>query len=124
MSDALRHNAHVYDSTDQYVERSVAFLREGLEAGEGAIVANTRSGLAAMREALGADAARVTFVDVSAAYTRPARTLASYHAVYVNELRSGLRASAGVGDVQLRRQRSPGPDARGGLADPHRGSHG
>ena len=81
MSDALRHNAYVYDSTDEYVERSVAFLREGLEAGEGAIVANTRPGLAAMREALGTDAARVTFVDVSAAYTRPARTLASYHAV-------------------------------------------
>ncbi len=100
MSDALRHNAYVYDSTDEYVERSVAFLREGLEAGEGAIVANTRPGLAAMREALGTDAARVTFVDVSAAYTRPARTLASYHAVYVNELRSvgSLRA---VADVQL-----------------------
>ena len=100
MSDALRHNAYVYDSTEEYVERSVAFLREGLEAGEGAVVANTRPGLAAMREALGTDAARVTFVDVSAAYTRPARTLASYHAVYVNELRSvgSLRA---VADVQL-----------------------
>ena len=30
-----------------------------------------------MREALGPDAAHVTFVDVSSAYTRPARTLAA-----------------------------------------------
>src|SRR6185437_11507443 len=87
MSDALRHNAYVYDSTEEYIERSVAFLREGLGAGDGAVVANTRPGLAAMREALGIDAARVTFVDVSAAYTRPARTLAAYYKVYVEQLR-------------------------------------
>ncbi len=100
---ALRHNAFVYSSPEEYVERSVAFLREGLEAGEGGIVAHTRPGLAAMREALGADAARVRFVNVETAYTRPARTLAAYHRVYADELRDvgSLRA---VADVQL------GPD--------------
>ena len=45
------------------------------------MVAHTRPGLASMREALGDDAAAVTFVDVGAAYTRPAKTLAAYHAV-------------------------------------------
>lgn len=39
-----------------------------------------------VREALGPDAAGVTFVDVSLAYTRPARTLADYHSVYAEEL--------------------------------------
>src|SRR3954468_14306665 len=82
----LRHNALVYESQDDYVARSVAFLREGLQAGEGAVVAHTRPGLAVMREALGPDAASVTFVDVSSAYTRPARTLAAYHAVYADQL--------------------------------------
>src|SRR4249919_1713136 len=97
---ALRHNALVYQSNDEYLARAVPFLKAGIEAGEGAVVAHTKPGLAMMREALGPEAARVTFVDVSAAYTRPARTLASYHAVYVNELRSvgSLRA---VADVQL-----------------------
>jgi anti-sigma regulatory factor (Ser/Thr protein kinase) len=100
---ALRHNAFVYGSEDEYVGRSVSFLKEGLEAGEGAIVAHTRPGLAVMREALGGDAAQVTFVDVSSAYTRPARTLAAYHEVYAEQLRtaSSLRA---VADVQF------GPD--------------
>lgn len=99
----LRHNAFVYGSRDEYAERSVAFLREGLAAGEGAVVAHTRPGLALMREALGDEARRVTFVDVSEAYTRPARTLASFHRVYAEQLgrTPSLRA---VADVQL------GPD--------------
>ena len=99
----LRHNALVYGSQDEYVARSVPFLREGLAAGEGAIVAHTRPGLAMMREALGDDADQVTFVDVSSAYTRPAWTLAAYHEVYAAELRKtpSLRA---VADVQF------GPD--------------
>jgi anti-sigma regulatory factor (Ser/Thr protein kinase) len=97
---ALRHNALVYESKDAYLARAVPFLRAGIEAGEGAVVAHTRSGLAMMREALGPDAARVTFVDVSDAYTRPARTLAAYHEVYVAQLRKtpALRA---VADVQF-----------------------
>src|ERR687885_10431 len=83
---ALRHNAFVYESHDQYLARAVPFLRQGLEAGEGAIVAHTKPGMAMMREALGPDAAHVTFVDVSSAYTRPARTLAAYHKVYGQQL--------------------------------------
>jgi anti-sigma regulatory factor (Ser/Thr protein kinase) len=102
---ALRHNALVYQSVDEYVTRAVPFLRDGLEAGEGAIVAHTRRGISVMREALGADAAHVRFVDVGSAYTRPARTLAAYHQVYADQLRQtgALRA---VADVQF------GPDPR------------
>jgi anti-sigma regulatory factor (Ser/Thr protein kinase) len=102
---ALRHNAFVYDSDDEYVARAVPFLREGLEAGEGAIVAHTKRGMAMMRDALGTHASAVTFVDVSSAYTRPARALAAYHKVYSEQLRKtpALRA---VADVQF------GPDPR------------
>src|SRR5205809_6584763 len=100
---ALRHNALVYESTDEYLARAVPFLKAGIEAGEGSVVAHTKPGLAMMREALGPDAARVTFVDVSAAYTRPARTLAAYHKVYVEQLRKTPTLRA-VADVQF------GPD--------------
>ena len=99
----LRHNALIYESDDEYVARTVAFLRAGLEGGEGGVVANTRSGLAVIREALGSDAARVTFADVGAAYTRPARTLAAYHQVYVEELKKAASVRV-VADVQF------GPD--------------
>jgi anti-sigma regulatory factor (Ser/Thr protein kinase) len=97
---ALRHNAFIYDSQDEYVARAVPFLREGLAAGEGAIVANTKPGVAIMREALGADAANVTFVDVSSSYTRPARTLAAYHQVYAQQLQKTPTVRA-VADVQF-----------------------
>jgi anti-sigma regulatory factor (Ser/Thr protein kinase) len=100
---ALRHNALVYESQDEYLARAVPFLKAGIEAGEGAVVAHTRPGLAVMREALGPDAARVTFVDVSGAYTRPVRTLAAYHKVYVEQLRRTPTLRA-VADVQF------GPD--------------
>jgi anti-sigma regulatory factor (Ser/Thr protein kinase) len=102
---ALRHSAFVYESEDEYLGRAVPFLKAGLEADEGAIVTHTRPGIATMREALGADAAHVTFVDVGSAYTRPARTLAAYHKVYARQLQRTSRLRA-VADVQF------GPDPR------------
>jgi anti-sigma regulatory factor (Ser/Thr protein kinase) len=96
---AMRHSALVYESQEQYVARAVEFLRDGLEAGEGAVAGNTRSGLAAVREALGPDAARVTFIDVSAAYTRPARTFAAYHGVYAEEFKKAASVRV-ISDVQ------------------------
>ncbi len=83
---ALRHNAFVHESADEYVARSVAFLKEGLEAGEGAIVGNTRDRLAMMRDALGPDADRVVFVDNGSIYTRPARAVAAYYGTFLGEL--------------------------------------
>lgn len=99
----LRHNALVYESSDEFLTQAVPFLKAGLEVGEGAIVAHTKSGIAMVREALGADATQVTFVDVSSAYTRPARTLAAYHKVYAEELQKTPKLRA-VADVQF------GPD--------------
>ena len=96
---AMRHSALVYESQDEYVARAVAFVREGLDAGEGAVVGNTRSGLAAVRDALGADSARVTFIDVGAAYTRPARTFAAYHQVYADEFKKATSVRV-ISDVQ------------------------
>lgn len=73
-----RHNAFVYEGDDQYVERSVGFLRDGLAAGEGIVVANLPDRIAVIREALGSEAEHAIFVDVASLYTRPARTAAAY----------------------------------------------
>jgi anti-sigma regulatory factor (Ser/Thr protein kinase) len=94
----FRHAAFIYESRDDYVSRNVAFLREGLEMEEGAVVVNTRPLLGAMREALGADAGEVAFVDLESVQTRPSRTLAAYNEVYVDLLQRApsVRAVAGV----------------------------
>jgi anti-sigma regulatory factor (Ser/Thr protein kinase) len=97
---ALRHHAFIYESDNEYVERSVAFLTEGLEAGEACIVANTRDGLQTIREALGPDASHVAFVDSSALYTRPARAIATYWGTFLHHLRGAATVRA-VADLQL-----------------------
>ncbi len=83
----LRHGAFVYEGDDEYVARSVAFLKDGLEVGDGCIFAQTRDRIAMMRDALGPDADRVAFVDVSSTYTRPARAVAAYYGTFLGQLR-------------------------------------
>ena len=90
----LRHNALVYESDDEYVDASVTFLREGLEAGEAGAVAQTRDGISRMREALGDDADRVAFFDVSSVYTRPAHAVAQYYGTFLSLLREAPAARA------------------------------
>ena len=99
-SEKLRHGAFVYEGDDEYVARSLAFLKDGLESGEGCIVAHTRDGIAMMRDALGHDAERVSFVDVGSVYTRPARALAAYFGTLVRELRNAPSVRA-VADLQI-----------------------
>jgi anti-sigma regulatory factor (Ser/Thr protein kinase) len=84
---ALRHNGFLYESDDEYVARSVEFLKDGLEAGEACAVGNTRDGIAMMRDALGPDAERVAFFDVGSTYTRPARAVARYYGLFLDHLR-------------------------------------
>ena len=99
-SEKLRHDALVYEGDDEYVAHSLSFLEEGLQAGEGCIVAHTRDGIAMMRDALGRDAERVSFVDVGAVYTRPAHALASYCGALLRELRDAPAVRA-VADLQI-----------------------
>jgi anti-sigma regulatory factor (Ser/Thr protein kinase) len=99
-SEQLRHGAFAYEDHDEYVARSLTFLKEGLEAGEGCIVAHTRDGIAMMRDALGPDADQVSFVDVGAVYTRPARALAAYCETLLRELRTAPSVRA-VADLQI-----------------------
>ncbi len=99
-SEQLRHGAFAYEGDDEYVARSLGFLKEGLEAGEGCIVAHTRDGIATRRDALGPDAERVSFVDVGSVYTRPARALAAYCGTLVRQLRNVPSVRA-VADLQI-----------------------
>jgi anti-sigma regulatory factor (Ser/Thr protein kinase) len=96
----LRHGAFVYEGDDQYVSRSVAFLKDGLAAGEGCVVAQTRDKIAMTRDALGPDADQVAFVDVGSTYTRPAHAVATYYRAFLGQLRSAP-AVRGVAEFQL-----------------------
>src|SRR2546429_301834 len=70
---ALRHNALVYESKDEYLARAVPFLKAGIEAGEGAVVAETKPGGARRREGPAPPARRVSFLPRRGPPTPPAR---------------------------------------------------
>src|SRR2546429_4828706 len=82
---ALRHNALVYASKDEYLARTVPFLKAGIEAGEGAGVAHTKPGLPMMRGGPRPQAARGTLLDRHAPLPPPGRTLAPHHPVHLQQ---------------------------------------
>jgi anti-sigma regulatory factor (Ser/Thr protein kinase) len=83
----FRHNACVYDSDSDYVARSLDFLRAGLEAGEGGVVAAPRDRLALIRAELDDLPEEVVLLDPAASEDRPARVIAAYHAALIDHLR-------------------------------------
>jgi anti-sigma regulatory factor (Ser/Thr protein kinase) len=90
-TDRFRHEVAFYRGLDGLVETLLPFVREGVALGEPVLVALLPDRLAAFREALGADAARVGFVDMAELGANPARI--------IPEWRSFLD-SAGEGPVR------------------------
>jgi two-component system nitrate/nitrite response regulator NarL len=73
-----RHEALVYSSADELVAASVPFLRQGLAAGQDLLVVLREHSVAALRAALGDDAARVDFRDSVDWYRSPEYSVAGY----------------------------------------------
>jgi AcrR family transcriptional regulator len=76
--NVLSHEALVYSSGEEFLARVLPFLQEGLAAGQPAIAALSPEKFAPVREALGHEGKRVSFVDASTHYRRPSNALAEY----------------------------------------------
>jgi anti-sigma regulatory factor (Ser/Thr protein kinase) len=74
----FEHSAFLYDTDDAYAGVLVRFLREGLARGEPVAVATSCDRIDLLRDALGGDAAAVTFLPDSDWYVRPVRTIAGW----------------------------------------------
>jgi anti-sigma regulatory factor (Ser/Thr protein kinase) len=99
-SDVLVHQALVYDSDEQLVERVAPYLREGLAEGP-AIAVLTRRHWSLLREELGGDADAVTFTDSGDFYVRPIDALASYDATMTDLLASGVTSVCVAAEIPL-----------------------
>jgi anti-sigma regulatory factor (Ser/Thr protein kinase) len=66
------HEALLYDGDDEFVERTAAFVDDGLRAGEPVLVLAARPKLEPLRERIGAGTKGVTFVDVDDLGRNPA----------------------------------------------------
>jgi anti-sigma regulatory factor (Ser/Thr protein kinase) len=105
--DAFHHEAVLYRGLDQMVERVAPFIIEGLERGESVLVAELSDRVTALERALGTDAARVSFIDMSQVGRNPARIIPAWRR-FVDQHRGeggfrgvGEPAWAGRRDVEL-----------------------
>jgi anti-sigma regulatory factor (Ser/Thr protein kinase) len=69
---AFRHQAFIYEGSDEYLAGTIPFLREGLAAGEPILVAVDEPHGDLIAAELGADALRVLFVDTHRVGSNPA----------------------------------------------------
>jgi anti-sigma regulatory factor (Ser/Thr protein kinase) len=74
----FRHEALLYVGDDEFVERIAAFVREGVEQGEPALVVVAAPKIDRLREKLGADADAVRFADMQEVGLNPARIIPAW----------------------------------------------
>ena len=72
---AFVHEALFYGDADAYAAGNGDFIRSGLEAGEPVLVAVPAFHIALLRDALGEDAADVSFIDMTALGRNPSRII-------------------------------------------------
>ena len=102
----LTHDAMFYAGDDEFLTTLVPFVRDGLAQGQAVVAAVTRPNIALLRDALGADAATVSFLDRDAWYSRPASTVAGWHRLLTEAGTRGHEHMRVIGEVGF------GPDPR------------
>src|SRR5690242_18535527 len=68
----FRHEALIYDGSQEYLAATVPYLQEGLEAGERMLVAAGPEQTALLRAELGTDANRIEFAEMREVGRNPA----------------------------------------------------
>jgi anti-sigma regulatory factor (Ser/Thr protein kinase) len=76
--DGFRHEALLYAGMEQFVARAAPFIKDALEADEPILVVVSRTKIEALRTAIGADADRVQFRDMSQVGANPARIIPAW----------------------------------------------
>ena len=89
------HDVMLWHGVDDFVARTVRFVRDGLDLGEQVMVAVPGDRLRRIRHALGSDADAVVLADMESVGANPARIIAAW-AEFLHA--SGGRPSRGVGE--------------------------
>lgn len=97
----LVHDTLVYDSDERFTEILTPYVAEGLAAGEQACVVTRPANAERLRDALGARADQVRFIDATDWYRFPARTIAGYHRTIQSARAAGAPGIRVVGEVEF-----------------------
>jgi anti-sigma regulatory factor (Ser/Thr protein kinase) len=93
----FRHEALFYAGRDDFVHRTAAFLREGVEAEEPALVVVDAEKIALLREELGDAAAGVQFAEMAEVGANPARIIPAWREFVTRSAPTGGRLR-GIGE--------------------------
>jgi anti-sigma regulatory factor (Ser/Thr protein kinase) len=93
----FRHEALFYAGRDDFVRRTAAFLRDGVEAGEPALVVVDAAKIPLLREELGDAAAGVQFADMAEVGANPARIIPAWREFVTRNAPTGRRLR-GIGE--------------------------
>jgi anti-sigma regulatory factor (Ser/Thr protein kinase) len=95
--EPFRHEAFLYAGLDDFAAAMAAFIREGVERREPALVVVGREKLDVLRDTLGAAGDRVLFADMADVGANPARIIPAWRDFVSTYARPG-RALRGVGE--------------------------
>ena len=93
----FRHEALLYAGIDQFVARTTPFIKGALEADEPILVVVNAPKIDALRIAIGKDADRIQFRDMSEVGANPARIIPAWHE-FVDAHAGGGRRLRGIGE--------------------------
>jgi len=94
---AFRHEALLYAGQREFLAGTVAFIEEGLVAGEPVLVVVDAPKIAALRDTLGGEADRVQFADMADVGRNPARIIPRWRLFVDQHLRAD-RPVRGIGE--------------------------
>jgi anti-sigma regulatory factor (Ser/Thr protein kinase) len=92
----FRHEALLYDGSREFVERTSAFIREGLDLGEAVLTVVDAGKIDRLRTALGADSRHVEFADMAEVGRNPALIIQAWRD-FVGA-RAGGKSIRGIGE--------------------------
>jgi anti-sigma regulatory factor (Ser/Thr protein kinase) len=95
--DPFRHEALLYAGADDFVQRTGAFIQEGLDLDEPVLVVVARDKIDLLHTALGRDARRVAFADMAHIGHNPARIIPAWYD-FVAERPTDGRRIRGIGE--------------------------
>ena len=93
----FRHEALLYAGWAEFITGTVPFIRGGLEAGEPVLVVESAAKIDMLGTALGAEAEKVLFADMSAVGANPARIIPAWHEFVTRHAAPGRRMR-GIGE--------------------------
>jgi anti-sigma regulatory factor (Ser/Thr protein kinase) len=96
-ADPFLHEAFLYADDEEFVDGTLAFIQEGLGAGEPVLVALDATKIARLQAEVGGAAELVLFADMAELGANPARIIAAWQR-FVAERGSGGKAVRGIGE--------------------------